>query len=145
MEFMPTPARADDLPDILTLLKESGLPVAGIEQHLDTTLVARDNGRVIGCAAIEVYGESGLLRSIAVDRAWRGVGLGQRLTQAALQLAHARGISEVYLLTTTADQFFPRFGFERIAREDIVPALAASEELRGACPDTAIAMRADLR
>jgi amino-acid N-acetyltransferase len=137
-------ARPDDLPNILSLLKTSGLPVAGIEDHLETTVVACDNGRVIGSAAVEVYGSAGLLRSVAVDRAWRGIGLGQSLTEAALALARRRGIRELYLLTTTADKFFPRFGFERIARQEIAAALTESEELRGACPETAIAMRAEL-
>ncbi|MBV9947898.1 MAG: GNAT family N-acetyltransferase, partial [Myxococcales bacterium] len=44
------------------------------------------------------------------------------------------------LLTTTADSFFPRFGFQHIAREDVPPELRASRELQGACPASAIVM-----
>ncbi len=136
-----TPAKTDDLPDILALLKASGLPVAGIERHLDATLVARDAGRLVGCAAVEIYGEAGLLRSVAVATEQRGTGLGQRLTRAALDLARQRGVRTVYLLTTTAGGFFPRFGFVAIPRADVEPALGQSEELRGACPASALAMR----
>jgi amino-acid N-acetyltransferase len=74
----------------------------------------------------------------------RGTGLGQRLTRAALELARGRGVSNIYLLTTTAGQFFPRFGFVPIPRSELDPALQQSEESRGACPASALAMLAHL-
>lgn len=138
------PAGARDLPDILALLAASKLPRAGIDRHVETALVARDAGRLIGCAAVEVYGAAGLLRSVAVAPDRRGSGLGQELTAAALDLARQRGVKDVYLLTTTADRFFPRFGFSVISRDQIDPALQQSDELRGACPASAVAMRATL-
>ena len=137
-------ATAADMPDILTLLRASALPTAGIERHVETALVARDAERLLGCAAVEVYGQAGLLRSVAVDAARRGEGLGERLTKAALELARKRGVRNIYLLTTTASHFFPRFGFTAIARTELDPALEQSEELRGACPASALAMRASL-
>lgn len=137
-------ARSADLSAILALLETSRLPVSGLEDHLADTLVARAEGRIVGCAAVEVYGSAGLLRSVAVDAAHRGEGLGQRLTGAALGLARRRGVRTLYLLTTTAGAFFPRFGFDKIERAEIDPALSPSAELRGACPATALAMRAEL-
>jgi len=137
-------AKTTDLPNILTLLKAAALPVAGIENHIETTLVARDSERLLGCAAAEVYGQAGLLRSVAVEAARRGEGLGERLTTAALELARRRGVRNIYLLTTTASHFFPRFGFTAIPRSELDPALARSEELRGACPASALAMHASL-
>ncbi len=136
-----TPA---DLPDILALLKASALPVAGIEQHVETTLIARDHQKIVGCASVEVYDQAGLLRSVAVEAERRGEGLGERLTKAALELARKRGVRDIYLLTTTASDFFPRFGFTAIPRAELHPALEQSEELRGACPASALAMRAAL-
>jgi amino-acid N-acetyltransferase len=133
-----------DLPAILTLLEASRLPVAGIREHLGSALVARENGKLVGCAAVEIYGSAGLLRSVAVSAERRGEGLGQRLTEAALDLARERGVRDIYLLTTTASHFFPRFGFTAIPRAELDPALAQSEELRGACPVSALAMRATL-
>jgi len=93
---------------------------------------------------VEVYGQAGLLRSVAVDAKRRGKGLGERLTKAALELARNRGVRDIYLLTTTAGNFFPRFGFTAIPRAELDPALNQSEELRGACPASALAMRAAL-
>jgi nucleoside-diphosphate-sugar epimerase/N-acetylglutamate synthase-like GNAT family acetyltransferase len=138
------PASARDLPDIIRLLEESKLARAGLEAHVATTLVARRNARIVGCAAVEVYGASGLLRSVAVDEARRSEGLGHQLTQAALDLARARGLTTVYLLTTTAAEFFPRFGFREVARDEVDPAVQHSVEFTKACPASAVAMRADL-
>ncbi len=138
------PAHRRDLSNILELLTRSMLPVDGLADHLATTLVARAHGRIVGCAAVEIYGTAGLLRSVAVDPARRGEGLGHRLTEAALELARARGVRNLYLLTTTAGDFFPRFGFQRIDRTEMDPALERSAELRGACPASALAMRAAL-
>jgi amino-acid N-acetyltransferase len=53
-------------------------------------------------------------------------------------------VTAIYLLTTTAADFFPRFGFRKIDRKEMDPALERSTELRGACPASAVAMRADL-
>ena len=63
------------------------------------------------------------------------------LTEAALALARARDERAVFLLTTTADRFFPRFGFERITREDVPESVRQSIEFESACPASAIVMR----
>jgi len=138
------PAGPRDLPDIIALLEAGKLPLAGLDAHVATTLVARRNARVVGCAALEIHGTVGLLRSVAVDETRRGEGLGHQLTQAALDLARARGVRTVYLLTTTAAAFFPRFGFREVSRDDVDPAVQRSVEFTKACPADAVAMRADV-
>lgn len=138
------PARPADLPAIVSLLERGHLPLAGIEQHVDAAVVARDGSRIVGCAAVELYDDAGLLRSVAVDPSSRGQGLGIRLTEAALALGRERGARTMYLLTETAAEFFPRFGFRAIARDQVAPAVRQSVEFSGACPDTAQAMMAEL-
>lgn len=138
------PARAADLGQLASLLDAAGLPLAGFAEHLDATLVARDGPAIAGCVALELYGEEVLLRSLVVAPEARGGGLGERLTRAALELARSSGARHVRLLTTTAQRFFLRIGFRQIDRADLPAALGASEELRGACPDSAVAMTLDL-
>lgn len=137
------PARAGDLDDVVALLEGARLPPAGIEAHFPGAfVVARVAGRfVTGCAGVEVYGGVGLLRSVAVAEGARGTGLGERLTRAAMRRAAGQGVRELYLLTTTAEGFFPRLGFERVERASLPAALEASEQLRGVCPASAVAMR----
>lgn len=139
-----TPAQAGDLPELLDLLERSDLPRDGFAEHIGGALVARDAGRLVGSAAIERYGEAGLLRSVAVDAAYRGRGLGAELVEAALGQARREGLHTLYLLTTTAPEYFPRFGFAPISRAEVADAVRQSAEFTGACPDSALVMRAEL-
>jgi len=137
-------AVAADLPAILDLLRGSALPPDGLDAHLTTTLAARDGTRLVGCAALELYGASALLRSVAVDPARRGEGLGRRLTQHACDLGRMHGVRAVYLLTTTASDFFPKLGFHAITRAEVDPAVRGSVEFTTACPVDALVMRREL-
>lgn len=134
------PATPADLPAVLNLLTASDLPHDGLAEHFDTAVVARDGAAVVGSAALELYGEAALLRSVAVVESLRGQGLGRELTAAALELARARGVRRVYLLTTTAEGYFPSFGFTSIARAEVEPAVQASVEFTSACPASATVM-----
>ena len=132
--------RPEDQPAVFRLLGDNGLPTAGLADHLAHALVARVGGRVVACAALEIYADGALLRSVAVAAGHRGSGLGQQIVRAALDLARERATTSVYLLTTTADGFFPRFGFQRIAREDVPPEVRTSIEFQSACPESAVVM-----
>lgn len=134
------PALAGELPAIAALLRAARLPLAGIEACTGSTIVARQNARIVGCAALELYGDSALLRSVALDSALRGQGLGQQLTAAALDLARARGVRRVYLLTETAGQFFPRFGFQPSTRDAVDAKVQGSVEFTTACATSALVM-----
>jgi len=134
-------ATAADLPAILELLRHSALPPDGLDARLATTLAAHDGSRLVGCAVLELYGGAALLRSVAVDPARRGEGLGRRLTQRACDLGRAHGVRAVYLLTTTAGDFFPKLGFRAITRAEVDPAVRQSVEFTTACPVDALVMR----
>jgi amino-acid N-acetyltransferase len=134
-------ARRDDAQAILDLLARSALPVDGVLDHLDTALVARDGDRVVGSAVLEVYRDGALLRSVAVDAGLRGAGIGQELTRSALTLADTLGVPAVFLLTTTAENFFPKFDFSRIDRSQVPATVQDSVEFRSACPASAVVMR----
>jgi N-acetylglutamate synthase-like GNAT family acetyltransferase len=133
-----------DLPEIRALLERLHLPLAGVDEHLPTMLVARDGAQIVGTAALELYADGALLRSVAVEPERQGKQLGHQLTEAALRLAAARGADAVFLLTTTAERFFPKFGFETVTRDDVPPSVQVSVEFRSACPASAIVMRKHL-
>jgi amino-acid N-acetyltransferase len=141
MDIAIEPARPDDVDAVLRLLDENKLPRDGWRDHLDTTVVARRADEVVGVAALEIYADGALMRSVAVAPALQGQGLGHRLTTAVLQMAHERHIRQTYLLTTTAERFFPKFGFERIERRDVPVSVQQSVEFRSACPASAVVMR----
>jgi amino-acid N-acetyltransferase len=134
------PATPADHSAITQLVRSAGLPLDGLDDALAAAVVARDGDRIVGCAALEVHGDAGLLRSVAVAPERRGEGLGQDLTRAALDLARTRDLRRIYLLTETAERFFPRFGFRRISRAEVVGPVRESVEFRSACPESASVM-----
>jgi len=134
-------ATATDRASVEALLTAAALPIDGVAEHLASFFVAEDEGRIVGAAGLEVHGDAALLRSVVVAEEATGTGLGSRLTRRVLDEAHARGARAVYLLTTTAADFFPRFGFERVARGDVPKQVHASHEFRASvCPTSAIVM-----
>jgi amino-acid N-acetyltransferase len=138
---MIEPAQDRDLPDVHRLLQQCNLPLAGVDDHVKTMIVAREGALVVGTAALELYADGALLRSVAVDPRRQGARLGHELTEAALRLAETHGADTVFLLTTTAERFFPKFGFEAIARADVPESVRTSVEFQSACPASAIVMR----
>ncbi len=138
-------ARSADLPEMLALLGRAHLPTAGVAESLTHFIVAEREGELIGVAGLEVYGASALLRSVAVEDSWRGSGVGRTLIDRALEQARQAGIEDVFLLTTTAEHYFPRFGFSCVNRDSVNPGVQASIEFQGACPTSAIIMRKSLR
>jgi len=134
------PARPEDLAPALKLLEDAALPVVGVEEWFDRFVVAEHDGRVIGVAGLEVHGTDGLLRSVAVADDWRGRGLGGALTDEVVARASHDRLSAVYLLTETAENFFPRHGFVRIERDAASDAVKQSAEFSGLCPSSSVAM-----
>jgi amino-acid N-acetyltransferase len=137
-------ARPDDIDEVHALLAGHHLPLDGLSDHVATLLVARQGGRIVGSAALEIYGDGALLRSVAVAPSAQGQGLGHDLTEAAVRMAQEKQLPAVYLLTTTADRFFPKLGFERIDRRDVPASVQASVEFTSACPSSAVVMRKTL-
>ena len=134
-------ARAEDLDAVFRLLAENHLPLDGLREHLATTLVALQDGTIVGSAALEMYADGALLRSVAVAPALQRHHLGRELTEAAIHLAQECRARAVYLLTTTAAKYFPKFGFEPIARDDVPASVRTSVEFTSACPASATVMR----
>jgi N-acetylglutamate synthase-like GNAT family acetyltransferase/SAM-dependent methyltransferase len=139
------PATTDDLPGVIALLEASSLPTVGVAEALRGFLVAEREGTIIGSVGIETCCEQyALLRSTAVSDDWRGRGLGRRLVESAIAAAEAKGVEALYLLTTTAESYFPSFGFERIRRDDVPAPIRATDEFRSACPASATVMTLSL-
>ncbi|MBL0940100.1 MAG: GNAT family N-acetyltransferase [Gemmatimonadaceae bacterium] len=141
-------ATADDRQAIAQLLGSLDLPTDDLDKLFDRDpsqfLVAEDmseSASLSGVVGIEECCEHALLRSVAVRPDMQQQGLGHRLVEHAVAQAEARGVAALYLLTMTAELYFPRFGFERVAR-DVVPSdIATTAEFTHACPASAVVMR----
>ena len=134
-------ARNEDLAAVEELLAASKLPLDGVRDHFADFIVAEQNDGIEGAIGLEKYDSVALLRSAVVAPQFRGSGIGARLVEEILKRAEADGIDELYLLTTTAEKYFPRFGFTVTARAAVPERLKSSAEFQGACPDTAVVMK----
>lgn len=131
------PTRAE-WPGVLALLRANGLPTQDLADTDRVRFsVVRAGGTVVGCVAVEPYGEAGLLRSLAVDAGRRGEGRGGRLVAAAERAAAEEGLQVLYLLTTTAAPFFAARGYAPVDRDTVPIAVRQSSEFQSVCPASA--------
>lgn len=126
------------------LVRGAHLPEIGATFPIDY-VVARRGAAVIGVAGLEVYENDALLRSVAVSEAHRARGMGRKLVHDRVDSARDRGLSAVYLLTTTCAEYFERLGFERVPRASAPAPLQSSEEFASLCPASAVCMKYTLR
>ncbi len=142
MTLRAEPARPHDLRGALDLLGRAELTEQDVAERWGHYFVVReDDGRVVGVAGLEIHGEDGLLRSVAVDAEYRGQGLAASLVEAAVERAKRVNLRAVYLLTTGARDYFARRGFADCPREEAPAAVRESWEFRTGCPSTAAFMR----
>ena len=136
-------ARPEDLDAINDLLTENALPASDTTTELlqDFSVVEDDGGLVVGSIGLERYGADALLRSLTVSQTSRNAGLGGRLLAHAEDLAREKGISELWLLTTTAPDFFRRKGYVDVERGTAPTELQATTQFAQLCPASAVCMR----
>lgn len=133
-------ATPDDQEAVAELLRTLRLPIEGVSDWLEHFWVGEHRGAVIGAAGMERYGDAGLLRSVAVAPEWQDSGIGRALVDRVLDQSRSAGIHDVYLLTTTAERYFPRLGFACVDRGSVPAAVRSSVEFTTACPASAVVM-----
>jgi amino-acid N-acetyltransferase len=116
-----------------------------VESHLADFLAARHHGKVVGCIGMEPRRSDALFRSLAVTPAYRGIGLGRWLYEALEGLAKRKGINRAYLLTNSIEALAQAWGFKRIDRDKVPPAIQDTSEFQGGCCASAVPMWKDLR
>jgi amino-acid N-acetyltransferase len=137
-------ATSGDVAAIQMLLADCHLPTEGVDRLTDNCLVAKVGSRLVGTVALEPYGQSALLRSLAVAPDYRGRALGRSLC--ARMVSHSRllGVEELYLLTTDAERYFSALDFKRIERGEVPPQIRETSQFRSVCPTSAVCMTRDI-
>ena len=134
------PASALDLMAIRALLERCGLPTSDLDSARPEFAVIRQDGQVVAAGALQRFGSSALLRSVVVTPDRRGSGLGRNVVSELERLARAAHISQLFLLTQTAADFFARQGYRVVERSSAPKDVQGSEEFRSLCPSSAICM-----
>lgn len=123
----------------ITLLEQHNLPTSDIDD--DKLLYLLMNGEdLIGTAGLEVFGNSALLRSVSVVKAQQGKGYGKVINNTIEKYVKEIGVDCIYLLTTTAKDFFERQGYWIIDRNTVPEAVKQTAEFSSLCPATAVVM-----
>lgn len=127
-----------DIPDLLRLINSYAaqgimLPRTELElaENLRDFTVAREDGRVLACAALHIYSPaSAEIRSLAVEPAAQGRGLGKALVTELEREARALGLQTVFAFTYIP-LFFRKLGYREVDRAEL-PLKAWKDCLR--CP-----------
>lgn len=154
---MPTvelhPAEPDDREYVEGLLAENGLPTSDLDAAYSSLFVCESaegkragisEGERVGVGGLQVEGDAGLLRSVAVEESARGAGYGTAICERLLDRARAADLEAVFLLTTTAEDFFAEFGFEEVDRGRVPDSIRGTAEFGDLCPASAACMKKEL-
>ncbi|HAA14869.1 MAG TPA: GNAT family N-acetyltransferase [Cytophagales bacterium] len=135
-----TPLSADYYPDIYRLLEANDLPNEDIDEIEITFWGVLLEERVVAVIGLQIYGDAGLLRSLAVDANHRNQSWAEDLIKELLKHCQILHLETIYLLTTTAKKYFQRKGFMEISREHVPGEIKKSTEFTELCPQDATAM-----
>ncbi|WP_428662528.1 arsenic resistance N-acetyltransferase ArsN2 [Runella sp.] len=137
-------AQASDYESVVNLLKSAGLPTEDLNPSLPDFFLAFDDEKLMGSAGVEINGTIGLLRSVAVHKDFRNYKIARRLVNDLTKSARLKGVKELYLITTTADGYFEKQGYERISRETVPIEIAHSQQFSNLCPSSAVVMKKEI-
>ena len=142
--LMIRPIASDDhaFETMIAELEEAGLPTDDLSRS-GTDFYAFGDAEAFG--GVAVIGASALLRSLVVRADRRGNGYGSEMLNGLVEIAHNRGVKEVWLLTVSTKEFFERHGFETMDRSHAPDVIATTSLFRDQCPATAVLMRRRLQ
>ncbi|MEW5923998.1 MAG: arsenic resistance N-acetyltransferase ArsN2 [Candidatus Zixiibacteriota bacterium] len=135
-----TKATCGNIALVKKMLSDNGLPGQDIDDKIECLFLAYHDSELVGIGGLEIHGQYGLLRSLVTLVKFRGGGYGKIITRMLLERAADNGLSEVYLLTTTAAKFFEKMGFAYIERSSVPESIAGTTEFTSLCPASAICM-----
>lgn len=133
-------ATAEDMPAVRSLLERDGLPTSDLGTSDAEFIIAQDGAAVIAAGAVERIGQIGLLRSVVVAPDQRRSGTGMAIVAELERRARDANLTELVLLTESAQSFFEGRGYVVISRAGAPLEVQGSEEFRALCPDSAICM-----
>lgn len=120
-DVMPIHALIQSYPDELILR-----PLNNIVENIDRFTVAEEGDQLVACACWQILPEVGNpegatveLQSVAVNKAYRGKGVGTKLVKFLLQ--RIEGFRPVQAIVLTFEpEFFGKLGFKKIEKTQII-------------------------
>ncbi|HEY3808137.1 MAG TPA: arsenic resistance N-acetyltransferase ArsN2 [Kofleriaceae bacterium] len=128
-----------DMDAARTLLRAAELPIDDLDDDTIELVGAFDGDTLVGMIGLQTCGSVGLLRSLAVSPGRRGGGVAATLCKHVF--GRARTMSSLWLLTTSAKEYFVRHGFEAVSRDAAPDEIRATSQFSSLCPASAHVMR----
>jgi amino-acid N-acetyltransferase len=138
MTIIPVPV--EHFETAIAMLKQNNLPVEDITSGTQL-FIAEENNEVLGTIGVEYDFNDALLRSLSVAENKRKKGLGLSLVNFLEDYVQKQGIENIYLLTTTAVDFFSKLDYHVTARETLPVFIRQSSEFTSVCPSSATVMK----
>lgn len=129
---------------VIQQIEDNNLPVADLDENKLLFALINDQQQLVGTAGLEIAGTTALLRSVSIKKELQGQGLGKLITRELEKVAIAKGIHTLYLLTTTASNFFQKHRYTVVDRGDVPVSIKESSEFSSICPSTATVMKKEL-
>jgi amino-acid N-acetyltransferase len=142
-EYQLIPVKDNLKQKVIALLQESNLPISDLDEQKELFALLQNN-EVAGTAGLEFFDNCALLRSVSVRKDLQGNGLGKFINHELEKISRQRGVDCLYLLTTTARDFFGKEGYEVISRDDVPESIKGTSEFSSVCPSSATVMKKDL-
>jgi N-acetylglutamate synthase-like GNAT family acetyltransferase len=137
-KLMAHPLRSDERAALKAALTKAKLPTEDIEAPGRLFWRFETSDEVpVGFGGLEVHGEDALLRSLVTLPPVRGRGIGTAMVAALEFEARLHGCRSLWLITTTAADFFQRLGYARCERAVVAPAIRETAEFSNLCPASA--------
>lgn len=142
MKLKIEPFSVEDEKEVLGLLSVFELPTEDLttDKLKDFIVTRQEDGLIIGAVGIEAYQDVGLLRSLVVHPNHQAKGLGRFLTYELESLARKKGIKALYLLTTTAADFFLKLEYQFVQKTTVPDSIKSTEEFKSICPESAVCL-----
>ena len=129
---------------IIMLLTAVNLAIADLPETMDNFIAAIQDGILVGVIGLEVYGNYGLIRSLAVNPKYRRSGIADKLLTHLENVSTQTGLSDLYLFTETAAAYFKQKNYITITRNNVPKAVRQASQFSHVCPLTAIVMKKKL-
>lgn len=137
------PASQNSFSAAINLLKKNNLPTEDLDPGKQL-FVVEEGDEVIATVAVEYDFSDALLRSLSVEEEKRGSGIGRKLLDFIEGYVQKQGIQTVYLLTTTAVDFFQKRGYKIIDRGNVPEFIQNTKEYSVLCASSSTLMKKEL-
>jgi amino-acid N-acetyltransferase len=133
-------AAPSDIRQVVELLQSGQLPTEDLRPDLENFWIAEAEGKAVGLIGLDLYVPFGLLRSMIVLPQERSKGIASRLVEQVEARGKELGLTDLFLITNTAADYFTRKNFRQIDRFALPASVGTSREMNGLCPASSMIM-----